>query len=539
MGLLDIFKKRSKIDTKSSTKLKESLNSENDSNLLKKNFKDQFILAEEKNQKRMIASAMSIFGYENAIVEQKEVAQLINNVISKYTTKTLLALDDIYRESYYIYTVYNRKENWNYLLVCKNIINICENKEDKIRLLILCTMDCNGYVRQEGINNLSNYEYSLPFLLLRLNDWVDEVKEAAYVAAKKRIYEADLKELTYSLPVLYKVEKSYRRKEEAISEISKSIGEIIAKKHKQFDYSAFINYEQFAKNAFYKFIYNNNIYSKQHLQDLLSLTTGKYDSMMLINTIIHHFGITKEEFFRYKSSKNAFIRKNAITRWISDHGLWEGAEESLMDKSASIRHLIQFYLSRDKYNITQYYLRHLQTDNNKVAIKGLGETSGKDVVEYLIPFLDSDDINLIQITLNSIGKILRDEGKEYYSRFLDCQYTPLVREAYQQSLKWNVYYDEKYLQDLYFKTDDNKKGLYYLLLIFKKPHWKCLPFYLSLYGRIPDEQQNILGRVIYRRPMYSKVSDDLKSEIFRAIEDNITYLPDSLITNIQFDMEHL
>ena len=86
MGLLDIFKKRSKIDTKSSTKLKESLNSENDSNLLKKNFKDQFILAEEKNQKRMIASAMSIFGYENAIVEQKEVAQLINNVISKYTT---------------------------------------------------------------------------------------------------------------------------------------------------------------------------------------------------------------------------------------------------------------------------------------------------------------------------------------------------------------------------------------------------------------------------------------------------------------------
>ena len=89
------------------------------------------------------------------------------------------------------------------------------------------------------------------------------------------------------------------------------------------------------------------------------------------------------------------------------------------------------------------------------------------------------------------------------------------------------------------KTDDDRKGFYYLLLMFKEPFWRSLPFYLSIYGRIPGKHQIILEKAINKRPMYSRISNDLKAEILAAIENNKKYLPESLINDIKFDMEHL
>lgn len=506
----------------------------------KKNALASFKYAEGKQQRVFLGPMISIFGFEDAGDEQKEAARLICDYVRGFKAKALLGLDDVYRECYYTWDTYRyRSEPWGYSLVCKNIVSTCEDTEDKRRLLILCTIDSDGYVRQDGVNYLSELKGSLPFLLLRLNDWVDEIKDAAYLASKKRINEADLEELVYSLPVLDKVKNSYRRREEVILEISESIGEKIIEKNNEFDYSSFKDYEQFAKNAFYKFLYNNNSYSKQQLLNMLSLTTGKYDSMMIISTIIHHFGITEEDFLKYKASGNTFIRKLAIKRWISDYGLWDGAEESLMDKSAGIRNLIQFYLRKENFDITRFYLDHLQSDDKRVAIKGLGETSGKEIVDHLIPFLDSDNVITVRTTLASIGRILKEEGTEYYLRFLNSDNMLLVYEACQQSLKWGVYHGEKILRDRYLKTDDDRKGFYYLLLMFKEPFWRSLPFYLSIYGRIPGKHQIILEKAINKRPMYSRISNDLKAEILAAIENNKKYLPESLINDIKFDMEHL
>lgn len=534
MGLFDKFKKLGLIDNSDNSK------KDNPVELWEKNALASFRCAGENNHKVLLGSAISIFGFKNVGDKQKEAAQLISNYISCFKTKALLELDDVYRGCFYTWDEYNyRSETWYYTLVCKNIVDTCEDTEDRIRLLILCAMDSNGHVREDAINYLSELKGSLPFIILRLNDWVDEVKDAAYFASKKRISEAGLEELLYSLPVLDKVKKSRRRKEKVIFEISESVGEKIAEKSNEFDYSLFKTYEQYAKNAFYRFLYNKNAYSKQQLLDLLSLTTGKFDSMMIVSAIIHHFGITEEDFRKYKNSGNAFIRKQAINRWLSDYGLWEGAEESLMDKSAGIRNLIQFYLRRDNFDITRYYLENLHAGDKRVAIIGLGETSGKDVIDHLIPFLDSDDVKTVRITLASIGRILKEEGKEYYLRFLSCDNTLLVREACQQCLKWNVYFGGEYLQNLYLKSDDDRKGICFLLLMLKEPFWKSLPFYLSIFGRIPNNHQIILDKKIYRRPMFNKVSDGLKSEILHAIEDNKKFLPESLISGIKFDMEHL
>jgi HEAT repeat protein len=52
---------------------------------------------------------------------------------------------------------------------------------DKVHLLGVATLNRNGYVRQEALSRLGTIqdEYALPYLILRLADWVPEIRELA------------------------------------------------------------------------------------------------------------------------------------------------------------------------------------------------------------------------------------------------------------------------------------------------------------------------------------------------------------------------
>lgn len=69
----------------------------------------------------------------------------------------------------------------------------------------LCTIDRNGYLREKGVRSLTAAAepYALPFLLLRLNDPVEAVRDRAIAAVDARVTAADPTVLVRLVPVLH------------------------------------------------------------------------------------------------------------------------------------------------------------------------------------------------------------------------------------------------------------------------------------------------------------------------------------------------
>lgn len=85
----------------------------------------------------------------------------------------------------------------------------------------------NGYVREAAVRYLAN-QYTgmeLPFLLLRINDWVPEVRSIAIAATSYRIMKEYSRQLVRCLPLLESLERQGRRDGEGIFQ---SIRKILA-----------------------------------------------------------------------------------------------------------------------------------------------------------------------------------------------------------------------------------------------------------------------------------------------------------------------
>jgi HEAT repeat protein len=110
----------------------------------------------------------------------------IHQIISELSPLDLAALDQRVRESWTAYRYYNL-HNWQGLRPPD--VGRLAQSEFAISLVGLASFHFNGYVREAAICELVSQRTGkeLPFLLIRLNDWVSQIRDAAASAVRARI----------------------------------------------------------------------------------------------------------------------------------------------------------------------------------------------------------------------------------------------------------------------------------------------------------------------------------------------------------------
>jgi len=92
------------------------------------------------------------------------------------------------------------------------------NKEqDFISILIIGSIHSNGYYRERCLRLMSGYKIAIPFIILRLNDWIENIRKAAETMAFEMIDKCTTAELIYIMPYITKVNNSERRDNEKIN----------------------------------------------------------------------------------------------------------------------------------------------------------------------------------------------------------------------------------------------------------------------------------------------------------------------------------
>lgn len=501
----------------------------------------KIFLSGDKNEKmRLLASVMDVYGFSSLRNEQNEAASAIIDFMNSLSMKEYFHLENVYRCWNYEWEADKKRfHNWNIDNMFPCIMRI--RKEDEKRaVLILGCMSANGYLRQKCLKELISYKDSFPFLLLRLNDWVKEIRADAFDLSLRRMDQAQAGELLLALPVIEKLRESYRKDNEDFENVSESFYLRLIESVRDMSFCEIDRFEQTVQNAFYRFINNYDVYEKDKLLELLKITKGNFESRMLIHALIKHYDMSEQDFRHYLKNNNGIIRRYAIEKWTAKHGIWDGADQYLLDRSKSVRLNVQYLIQKyTDIDVVHYYIDQLNKENFKIAIDGLGETGDNETVTLLLPYLENSDWTVERKALRAIGSLLKEEGEEYYLQFLCSENSALAKTAYQQCYKWDVIIDIQTLMDMYEHSEDEQKKCYCLLLLRKCPFWDCVTIYLKLYGRVSEKQQAIISDRVRVRPMYQQLTTEKGNKIKHELEMNCDYLPECLYKGMLFDVDHL
>lgn len=147
--------------------------------------------------------------YEQLVYEDAKGCAVVANYIKKFMSELddvhLIRLDGRFRETSSIEWFTRWKE-----VDPVNIEKYVTDRNAFLWILRLGTFHPNGYYREKCVRKLIGDKYSVPFLLLRLNDWAKNVRDiAGGVADTVRMLSVE--EIIESLPYLDKVERGFRR----------------------------------------------------------------------------------------------------------------------------------------------------------------------------------------------------------------------------------------------------------------------------------------------------------------------------------------
>jgi HEAT repeat protein len=113
-------------------------------------------------------------------------AEEIHQIISELSPLDLATLDQRVRDSWFGYSYYNLN-NWQKLQP-SDVGRLAQSKF-ATSLIGLASFHFSGYVREAAVAELASQRTGkeLPFLLIRLNDWVSQVREAVAKEVRARI----------------------------------------------------------------------------------------------------------------------------------------------------------------------------------------------------------------------------------------------------------------------------------------------------------------------------------------------------------------
>lgn len=487
----------------------------------------------EKLLKQICDLYEAFFITNNKIKKQKSMA-CITEILSTFDIKKMIKVDNHFREQYTYH-----KLDWKKISTARKDYSYLTDKE-YYYFLILGSFHPNGYFRQSCVKEMANTMDTLPFIVLRMNDWIKNIQQEAYHSALTRIGSAHPSELFNTLPVIIKVKNSMRRKEQQLNEIVEAITERLKEYIPNMKLAEITTYSLPVRNAFYRFICKHEVLDRNKMEMVMQMEKSIFAKRVLIHAIIGRYGLQEADFNRYIKDKSSAVRRHAAETWyFINKNTWSGAEQLLMDECKGIRNLARFILeNHTELSIVDFYLSELKKQESYIAVLGIGESGEKKHAQALLPYLQSKQPRVAKAALSSLSNLLREDGEELYYQYLQVEETALVKIAFQSSKKWDVHHGTDFLKQLFLKSDNPNLKRYALLLLIKEPGWKKVSSLLDLCTIKEEPYHSIIWSGMWVKSMYCSLSGELADEIEQKLDEHRNQFSQSGYEIMKLELKH-
>lgn len=468
---------------------------------------------------------------DNLMIE--EAAKAIGNILRPFTDRQMINLDDRFRQ----YTSLEWSIDWRNvnILDSKNAI---DNVEDWKMILILGSFHPNGFFREQCMVELAKCEGTLPYLILRMNDWVYQIRNLAFHLIIKKVKNCSIFEVLLSLQFLDKVKKSQRRETHELDIVYSEFIIKIEQNINSFNWLDICNYEFQTRKSIYKMLFSKPFLQIDEANTILEKDKHSHCKSIIIEGILSIYNCPLEQLDLYMKNKNSRVRLNSLqSKYDKVQNYWDGLEHMLLDSNHAIRDFTIYILKKNtNINVIDYYTNALDEDVPDIGIIAIGENGNKDHVHLLLPFLNNKSEKTVKYTLMALNKLMGYDAIDIFWKYLFDLRASVSKAAYLSIQKNKIRFGAAKLFHEFNNCTIPHIRRNLLLLLMQDNSWLRLPYLLSLYNYYDIDLRDKIRKKIEQRNVYENVSSQTASYIKDILKEKENEMPDNLIRQIEFDL---
>lgn len=418
-----------------------------------------------------------------------------------------------------------------------------DSREVRLSVLRLGTFHPNGYFREQCMRALAKDEASFPYLALRLNDWVKQVRDTAYGLLSDRLDAASADTAVEILPFFSQAKKGSRYTYRQMEAVEEKLRKKILSHLQELSLERLRERPPATRRFLYRLLLTPEVLPKSEADRLLEREKNGNEKAFVIRLILNGYSCSDGEVERYLKNKSPVVRKKALEiKYARLGSAWEGLETYLLDTAKGIRSDACYILRKHTdFDIVSFYKTKLHTPEEAVAILGIGENGSAKDAGVLTEYLLSGRARLVRYAMKALSSLGAPGLDDIYWNYLQDTDPGISKAAYLAVRRSGLFYGAKRLYRAYENSVCVHVRKYLLYLLVQEPSWERLPFLLQLYrpGGCPDNMQTLIRRAVCFRSVYARITRKQADEIVRILEQQESVLPEGLKKEIRFDLAHI
>lgn len=283
----------------------------------------------------------------------------------------------------------------------------------------------SGHTRESAVRLLAevNDGEELPFLLIRLNDWVKPVRDAAHRAVTARIRPEYADHFIRNLPLVFRLPDQSRATQEVFAAITKLLRSSECRERLR---QAVKAPDHLACRPAFRLLVEE---PQEDYRDVLQSALASNDTVLRLwaardlRRVLDGQAL-EATLARLNMDRFMPVRREALYGYVEKLPERAKAEltRSLLDRHASMRETGRFYLRKmGQQDFAQFYRDSLQAEGDELAsaIAGMGETGVAADAQRLAGFLDHANARVRRATVGAIGHLNTTEFVEQLLRAVE------------------------------------------------------------------------------------------------------------------------
>ena len=365
--------------------------------------------------------------------------------------------------------------------------------EEKLAVFGIASFHPNGYLREKAVDalSLSFSGQELPFLLIRLNDWVLPVRERAIRAVSERLYPANAANIIDSLPLVAHLRKCSRGDHHEIIQIALSV--ISQAECRPALERGLSSPDDKVRALCYETMTETGRFGARYILQHLIRETLPHVRLSILSRlgpaltsdIVEEFGgvlmgdrygpiraLALEMLYQHYSSK---IIPQLLRSALDDHG--------------KVREVARFFLKKQCYqDLSDLYRNALREGiSSQGVITGLGEVGTAPDTESILPFLNSNRVKLVRAAIRALHRLDPERFTRCFVELLADARPGVSKEALLALLKDTNVFDDHNIYVIYSEANLSHVRGNAARLLCSLSKWRSLPYILEVCQCVDDD----------------------------------------------------
>lgn len=426
--------------------------------------------------------------------------------------------------------------------------------ETSVSLLGMASFHQSGYVREAAINRLAliTTGAELPYILLRVNDWVSHVRDAANEAIQARLKPDYAPSFLENHTLVSRLEEAGRADHRPL--VQRIYKLVQSGECRNALLESLKSEDRYIRRASFKMALGLSS-SERDLPAVVSLALKEKDTVVRVwaaqRVSSALVGATLDHFVELmKGDRFMPVRREALRLEVKRNapGLLSELRTALLDTHASMREEARYHLRRlDPMDVAAFYRQHVLAAEGHTlyaVISGLGETGVATDDQLIVPYASHRASKIRWAAVRALAKLNREAHIDLLMEALNDQVPCVSRQALNALTQKAAVVSGERIWELFQSSASAHVRRNALSLIEKLGKWDSI-YYLLRAVRDSDEAIAGMSRFAIQRWLarfnrsFSSPTHEQLTKLGNALETAGTLLDNRTMEQLHFSIRSL